>query len=322
MNRSATPLWGLDIGGTKIGMVVGDDTGRVCAAGRMSMDHQASPQTLLDQALGRLRSLAVGAGLETPVAVGIAAPGPQDPVRGRILEAPNLPRWHGFDLRDFMADRTGGPVGLMNDANASVLAEWYWGAARGADTAVFLTMSTGMGAGLITGGRLFEGPLGLAGEIGHVRLAEDGPVGFGKRGSVEGYLSGPGMLQVARAEILAFRQRGETCALVEQEDELTPERICQLARDHDPGALNVLDRAGEALGRLCAILVDILNPDTIVLGTIGTAHADLFIPRARRVIVREALPDAGAHVKLVPSGLSDRGNQTALAVARRALESV
>jgi len=313
-------LWGLDIGGTKIGLAVGDDTGRVLAASRLANDPGAPAESLLETALTRLERLAAEVGAASgPVALGIAAPGPQDPGQGRILEAPNMPRWQHFALRDFVADRVPSPVTLMNDANASALAEWYWGAAAGADTAVFLTMSTGLGAGLIVGGRLFEGPLGLAGEVGHVRLREDGPVGFGKRGSVEGYLSGPGMLQVARAEALAWRQRGDRSALVEEADGLTPERLCALARERDPGAVAVLDICGDALGRVCAVLVDLLNPDVIVLGTIGTAHPDLFIPRARAVIESEALPAAAAHVEIRPSGLTDRGNQAALAVAKRGL---
>jgi glucokinase len=313
-------LWGLDIGGTKIGLAVGDDTGRVLAASRLTNDPDTTAESLLESALAGLERLAAEAGASSgPVALGIAAPGPLDPAKGRILEAPNMPHWQHFDLRDFVADRVPCSVALMNDANASVLAEWYWGAARGTDTAVFLTMSTGLGGGLIVGGRLFEGPLGLAGEVGHLRLRDDGPVGFGKRGSVEGYLSGPGLLQVARGEVIAWRQRGERCALTEEADPLTPERLCDLAREGDPAAVAVINHCGHALGCVCAMLVDLLNPDVIVLGTIGTAHADLFIPRARAVIDKEALPAAAAHVDVRPSGLTDRGNQTALAVAKRRL---
>ncbi len=156
-----------------------------------------------------------------------------------------MPRWQHFPLVSWLQERADVPVAMMNDANASVLAEAYWGAAVGADTAIFLTMSTGMGAGLLLGGRVFEGPLALAGEIGHIRLRDDGPVGFGKRGSVEGYLSGPGMVQVAEAEARIYTQTGRTTALADEE--ITPPRLCTLARRGDPAAVAAMDRIGDAV---------------------------------------------------------------------------
>ncbi len=304
--------FGLDIGGTKLGLSLADELGRILASDRLPTDHAQSPESILAEALDRLTRLA---GENRPVALGVAAPGPLSYAKGCLLEVPNMPRWQHFPLVSWLGERAEAPVAMMNDANASVLAEACWGAARGADTAVFLTMSTGMGAGLLLGGRVFEGPLALAGEIGHLRLRDDGPVGFGKRGSVEGYLSGPGMVQVAEAEARIFTQTGRETAL--SEGPITPKRLCELARAGDPAAVSALDHIGDALGRLCALLIDLLNPDVIVMGTIGTAYPDLFVDRARAVIQREAIPQAAAHVRIVPSGLEDRGNQTAAAVAHR-----
>ncbi len=303
---------GLDIGGTKIGISVAAEDGTILASDRLPVDRSAAPEAVLTEALRRLEALQAHAG--AGAALGVACPGPLSYAEGKLLAVPNMPRWQFFELVAFLEQRVSVPVAMMNDANASVLAEWYWGAAQGADTAVFLTMSTGMGAGLLIGGRVFEGPLGLAGEIGHIRLHRDGPVGFGKRGSVEGYLSGPGMVQVAEAERMLCRQTGEETGLSVRE--ITPPTLCELARAGDPAAVRVLDRCGNELGRLCAVLVDLLNPDVIVLGTIGSAYPDLFIPRAEAVIAAEALPEAAAHVSVVPSGLPDRGNQTAAGVAR------
>ena len=303
-------LGGIDIGGTKIGVALGDDSGRVLASEEFPTDPDASPAALLQRALQRLRELG-----DAPAALGVACPGPVSYREARMLEVPNMPRWQGFELGRFLQEHAGCPAEFMNDANASVLAEHYWGAARDADSAVFLTMSTGMGAGLLLNGRVYEGSLALAGEIGHLRLREDGPVGFGKRGSVKGYLSGPGMVQVARAELLAFEQAGRSSTLVG--DELTPERICVEARAGDAAATAVLDRCGHELGRLCAWLVDLFNPDVLILGTIGSAHLDLFEPRLRAVLNVEALPAAAEHVEIRGSGLEQRGHQTALAVARR-----
>ena len=306
---------GLDIGGTKIGVALGRADGTIVASDRLDTAHGAAPDTLLDQALGMIRSMTAERGVN-PAALGMACPGPLSYAEGMLLEVPNMPGWQRFPIRSYVSERFGGPVAMMNDANASMLAEHLFGAAKDVENAVFLTMSTGMGAGLLLGGRIHEGPSALAGEVGHLRLREDGPVGFGKRGSVEGYLSGPGMLQLARAESLAIVQRGEESALTDPQ--LTVEKLCAFATGGDFGAVRVIDQVGHELGRLCAWLIDLLNPERIILGTIGSAWPDLFIPRAQRVIDEEAIAASAKCAEVVVSGLSDRGNQTAIAIALQA----
>lgn len=311
---SSRPLAALDIGGTKLGWALGTPAGEVLARGERPTRADAGPEEQLDAVLADLDVAARERG--RPSALGVACPGPFLQPEGRFLEVPNLPGWQGFGLRAFLEQRFDGPVAAHNDANAGVLAEWMWGAARRADTAVFLTMSTGMGAGLLLGGRLFEGPRGFAGETGHLRLSPDGPVGFGKRGSVEGYLSGPGMVQVAEGERLRAVQRGEATRLTEVA-RLTPKLVCDAARAGDAAAVAAIDIVGRRLGELCALLVDLLEPEVVVLGTIGSAYPDLFVDRARAVIDAEAIPFSGSRVAVVPSGLADRGNQSALALAAR-----
>ena len=317
-------LGGIDLGGTKIGISLGDRDGRILQQDRFATDHSRGPQDLLQESVERLRRLCVAHGLAGSAdlseleAVGMACPGPLDYAAGCLLEVPNVPGWQRFPLRSWLEEHLAPPSTFMNDANAGVLAEVLWGAAQGVSTAIFLTMSTGMGAGLYLDGRVFEGPRALAGEIGHVRLRDDGPVGFGKRGSVEGYLSGPGMVQVAEAECLRFVHAGLETQLAGAE--VTPRRICELAAAGDPAAVAVLDRCGFELGRLCAMLADILDPEVIVLGTIGSAWFDLWEPRAMAVVRAEALDGVASRMALRPSTLTDRGHQQALAVARRLLE--
>lgn len=306
-------LAAIDIGGTKLGWALGTPEGQVLASGKRPTDPCAAPEPALAAMLEDLAAAAAARG-ETPAAYGVAVPGPFLQPEGRFLEVPNLPGWHGFGLTEHLTAALGDvPFQARNDANAGALAEWRWGAGRGADTVLFLTMSTGMGAGFVLEGRLLEGPLGFAGEIGHLRLSADGPVGFGKRGSVEGYLSGPGMLQVAGQEILACIQTGTTTEL--SGVELSPRTLCEAAERGDSAATAAVARIATKLGELCALLTDLLNPDVIVVGTIGSAYPDLFLPTAMDVVRREALPRAAQHVRLVPSGLADRGNQSALAVA-------
>lgn len=318
MSGNEVLLAGLDIGGTKIGLSLGTTEGQLLAADQLVTDPERDAADLLGEAWGRSVRMAEALGRGVPAALGVAAPGPLSYREGRLLEVPNMPRWQHFPLQGWLDEHVPCPSAFMNDANAGVLAEALWGAARGADTAVFLTMSTGMGAGLWIGGKVHEGALALAGEVGHLRLATDGPVGFGKRGSVEGFCSGPGLVQLAHAERIRFTQLGRPTRLVEL-GELTPHDVCCLAAEGDAGALAAVDRAAAGLGQLCALLVDILNPDVIVLGTIGTAWFDLFEPRARRALEAEALAPAARHVAIRPSGLPARGDQAALAVAVRRL---
>lgn len=313
---TSTPLAGLDVGGTKIGIAIGEPGGRVLASDRIATDHARAPGDVLAEAVRRVLELCDERGLPRPAALGLAVPGPVSYREGRLLEVPNMPRWQRFALREWLDANAPCPAAFMNDANASVLAEAKWGAARDAASAIFLTMSTGMGAGLWLDGRVYEGPLALAGEVGHLRMRDDGPVGFGRRGSVEGYCSGPGIVQVAEAERLACAQQGVDTRLAGLHP-ITPQDVCRLALHGDAGALAVVERCGVELGRLCAMLVDLFNPDVIVLGTIGSAFFELWEPLARAGIDADALPAAADHVRIRPTGLEDRGNQTALAIAAR-----
>ena len=322
---AAPPLLGIDIGGTKIGLCIGTADGRVLASESIATDHAHAPEVILRACRERLLAMlarVVGADA-APVAVGASCPGPLDYPGGAFLDPPNMPRWHGFAIRDWLAANFACPTAFMNDANATALAEWKWGAARGVQTAIYLTMSTGMGAGLSINGNLYEGPLGLAGEIGRIRLRDDGPVGFAKRGSAEGFLSGPGMCQLAEQEALICIQRAEPSrlrAIVESGRTIGAQDLCAAAASGDSAALRVTDRLATELGRLCTILTDILNPDVIVLGTIGSAHPDLFIPGAMRHMLDEGVAAAAKHVRLVPSGLEHRGDQSALAIAARLVD--
>ena len=307
------PLLGaIDIGGTKLGWALGTKEGEVLVSGQRPTDPNAPPEPALAQLLDDLHAAAEDHG-RPPISYGFAVPGPFLQPEGRFLEVPNLPAWQGFGLVEHLRGVLDAPFVAGNDANAGALAEWRWGAGRGAESVVFLTMSTGMGAGMVLGGRVIDGPLGFAGEIGHIRLSLDGPVGFGKRGSVEGYLSGPGMVQVAQQEVIACTQAGSQTVLAE--GELTPIRLCEAAREKDLAALAAVERIAQKLGELCALLTDLLNPDVIVVGTIGSAYPDLFLGPAMEVVRREALQLAARHVRLVPSGLTDRGPQSALALA-------
>jgi glucokinase len=191
-----------------------------------------------------------------------------------------------------LADKFGCGVGLENDANAGALAEHRYGAGEGVRDLVFLTMGTGLGAGIIIDGRLYRGTSDLAGEIGHVRLTSGGPVGHNKAGSAEGWASGAGMAQTATQMLQAARGKGRRSALtdaLDHEGPVTARDVGQAAASGDAVAKQIVRASGRKLGMALAILVDILNPERIVIGGLAMRLGDLILGPAIDVMRREAL---------------------------------
>ncbi|WJH34017.1 ROK family protein [Paenibacillus sp. CC-CFT747] len=195
-----TILAGIDIGGTKCAVCLGRLTSDgVTVIGKQAYPTPSTPELAMESFIQGLETLALQHGVERFASIGISCGGPLDSRRGRILSPPNLPGWDDIDVITPLKERFGVPVAVQNDANAGALAEWKWGAGKGFSNVIFLTFGTGMGAGLILDGRLYSGTNDMAGEVGHMRLAEDGPVGFGKAGSFEGFCSGGGIAKLARS---------------------------------------------------------------------------------------------------------------------------
>ena len=180
---------------------------------------------------------------------------------------------------------------------------------------MFLTMGTGMGSGLIFDGRLYEGVSGNAGEVGHMRLAADGPVGYGKAGSFEGFCSGGGIAQVARRRVAGHL--GASALRAIPADKLTAREVGAAAEAGDALALDIWREVGERLGQALALFIDVLNPERIVIGSIYQRCEKFLAPTLRAVIAREALPDSARDCALVPAQLGDElGSCAAVAVAR------
>ncbi len=254
--------------------------------------------------------------------IGISCGGPLDSKRGIILSPPNLPGWDGIHIKEFFEERFGVETRLQNDANACAVAEWKWGAGRGTQNMVFVTFGTGFGAGLILDGRLYSGTHDCAGEIGHVRLTsgENDPVGYRKRGSVEGWCSGGGIAQTGAAYVRRELEKGETPLLWERagEDEanITAKLIGDLADEGDPLSIEIYRKVGEMFGRTCAIIIDLFDPEMIVAGGIFMRSSHLILPEAERVIDVEALAMTRTGVKIVPAGLGEEiGDYAALGIA-------
>lgn len=304
---------GFDIGGTKCAVVVGDEGGNL-------LYKNAFPTAGPIETLNKMFELADHCMNEySPVTLGISCGSPLDPVQGIIQSPPNLPGWDNVEIVRMAKERLGIPAVLCNDANACALAEWKYGAGRGSMNMVFLTFGTGMGAGIIADGKIYNGANGNAGEIGHVRLDRFGPVGYGKRGSVEGFASGGGIAQLGRTAATERLQCGKTTAYCKSYDELesvSAKTIALAANSGDETALSVYRLTAEMLGRTLSILVDILNPELIVIGSIFSRSENLLRDEMDRVMREECLPSTYSAVKVVPAMLGEKiGDLAALALA-------
>lgn len=301
-------LLGVDIGGTKCAVCAG----KVTREGAEVVEKIKFP-TRTDlgcaQALERLTDAAVTLGKKYPIrASGVSCGSPLDIKRGLIMEPPNLPSWKGVPIVDMLEKALGVPSAIRNDADACALAEYRWGAGRGSENMAFLTFGTGMGAGLVLNGKLYVGKSGTAGEVGHLRLREDGPVGYGKRGSFEGFCSGGGIAQLAeRAAEGDAKYAGMT---------LDAKTAAELAYAGDAKMRGVYDECARMLGRGLAVLADVLDLDVIVLGSIYVRSKELLYDGMMKSLREEALPYSLEGLKILPAQLGESlGDAAALAVA-------
>ena len=304
---------GIDIGGTKCA-VSRLRNGRVEETFRIPTGEFAPTFAALADA--------VASGGTRAAIFGISCGGPLDAERGVILSPPNLaPSWHGARMGELLTEKFGGRAYLMNDANACALAEWQFGAGRGCRHLVFLTSGTGMGAGIILNGRLYEGASGDAGEVGHLRLAHDGPVGFGKAGSFEGFCSGGGIARLAALRLESFGT--ERPAWISSEGKTTTRQIADAAKAGDSFALEILHEAGTRLGEALAVIIDMLNPERIILGGFYPHCRELFAPSMTEALTREALPHSLAACRILPAELGETiGSHGAIAVALHAIQKI
>ena len=300
---------GLDIGGTKCAVSAG-----ICTDGKIRIAaREAFPtaclhwQEVLTAFERHIRSFSSSLPDFELAGIGISCGGPLDSERGLVLSPPNLPGWDEVPVTEYFRERFAVPVHLQNDANACAWAEYRYGAGRGTRNMVFMTFGTGLGAGIIIQGRLYSGTNDNAGEIGHIRLAPDGPVGYNKAGSAEGFCSGAGIARLA--QIRAKEQGVET-------DIPDTKEIFAKVREGDRFFTAVFRESAEKLATILAYTIDILNPEVIVLGGVYMRNADLFLPVIEPVIAQEALPLAREVCRIVPAGLGEAvGDYAALAVA-------
>ena len=301
-------LIGLDIGGTTTAAVLGDRAGNVLDRAEFETEPERGFDAVFDDMCAHVEQICAKA--DDVAALSVSVGGPLDIARGILYSPPNLPGWDAVPLKDKLAERFGLPVHVEHDGNAGALAEWYFGAARGARNAVFLTMGTGLGAGLILNGDLYRGTTDMAGEVGHIRIAGGGPESYGKAGSWEAFCSGAGIPMLA-ALLFPGRWTHKLPAV---------EMLADAASDGHGPAGAVFRECARRLGEGLALLVDILNPEIIVIGSLAVRLGDLVLAPARDIVQREALPRAVEACRIVPAELGERlGDVASLCAAIRAL---
>jgi glucokinase len=251
--------------------------------------------------------------------IGISCGGPLNSKTGVIHSPPNLPGWDSIPIVEMIKDKMETPTFIQNDANACALAEWKFGAGKGCKNMVFLTFGTGLGAGLILDGRLYTGTNDSAGEVGHIRLADEGPTGFNKAGSFEGFCSGSGITKLAQLKAEEKLNKGKKLSYCDSYDELrgiTTFQLAKLANAGDEDALELFNISAMKLGAGLSIIIDILNPERIVIGSVYARNPQLFSAVANEIIQKEALQGAANVCKIVPAELGDNvGDIASLSVA-------
>ena len=302
MNKPINPkeypppyILGLDIGGTKTPLIWGTLNAEVVARDVIPTPAAADFETALqiicaaiDKFLGQLST----AGFRAPQAISISIGGPLNIEAGILHSPPHLANWGEAGLKKYITERYNLPVFVEHDGNAGALAEFYFGAGRGARNLIFLTMGTGLGAGLILNGAIYHGTTDSAGEVGHIRLSEEGPTEYGKVGSWEAFACGAGISKLAH-----LRNPGEFPPAI------TTAEIVQRALNGDSAALDIIHEVGTWMGKGLSILVDVLNPELIIIGTLGILLGDLVLAPAREILEKEALPISNRACKIIPAQL-------------------
>ena len=305
---ATTPILGIDLGGTKIDIACARLSGRVLAQQRIPTRPEDGPERGMERVLEAADEVLDQAGVARVelTALGMSVPGPWDRQAGTFLELPNLSSWSGFPVRRRLEDHFSIPVHMDNDANAAALAEWKFGAGKGCRNLIYLTMSTGIGGGLILDGRLYRGQNYNAGEAGHQIIVPEGAIcGCGMKGHLEGLCSGSGVARRLREIVtpessMMWQMAGGDPA------NLSAEILVDAVRRGDVQAGEFFQQTLEELSTGLANLIFILNPEMIILGTIVARNPDLYLEPLDRLVRRKVWEILTAGLRIVPAQLTDR----------------
>ena len=307
-------ILGIDIGGTKCAVSLGRTDGKILVRKAIATeaDHRSPLGTL--EVLATIANGLISSAKDAlpPTGVGISCGGPLDSRAGVIHSPPNMPEWKSVPVRAFFEKALKLPVRVENDANATALAEWRYGAGKGTQNFIFLTMGTGIGGGLILDGRLYRGTNDLAGEIGHQTILMNGPLcGCGKRGCLEALASGPASARLARESMVYGRHKRVLALAGGKPGDITAEHVVAAANEGDPFACQILEEAGTYMGLGIANVIQMLNPERIALGTIAVHAGDNILKPIRAAVAEYAWKRSADVCDIVPAALGDQAQDLA-----------
>lgn len=292
---------GIDIGGTKIAIVLASENCKILKKIKFQTYEQFSDN--LKKIEYEIHKI-VSSNIVKISAIGISAGGPLDSEKGIFIAPPHLPNWHNINIKEILEKEFNIPTFLENDANACALAEYYYGNGRSSKNFAFLTFGTGLGVGLIFNGKLYRGSNNQAGELGHVRISDDGPLCFGKKGCVESFCSGAGISLL--------------------HEELTGEKVSakvifdRAEKEYDKASINTVRISSEKLGLTLSILIDLLSLDRIVIGSIYSRSQKIIDKYMREILNKEILEINRGLCKIEPSYLNENlGDIAAIMVAKQ-----
>jgi glucokinase len=296
-------LIGIDLGGTKIRSMAFDPHLNVLGEDYRETEAHLGRDAVIERMTESARAAAGGRPI---LAAGVSTPGPSNPKLGIVTTPPNLPGWHNVHLAEAISKKLGVPAWLENDANAAALAEHKVGAGKGLSHMILVTLGTGIGGGLVLDGRLYHGASGGAGEIGHIRIVEDGPAcGCGARGCLEAVASGIALGREAVA--LALREPSGILAKLSAEAGEEPDaRLLGDAADAgDEAADMIIRKAGRHLGAGLRSLVNLFDPEMIVIGGSLRRFGERYLGEAMAVVDRDAFKQHLSDVRIVEAELGD-----------------
>lgn len=294
LDRSAGVAVGIDFGKRHLAVAASDLSHTILAESWREMPEDYDAHSGLDGAADLIEEVLGSAEVDRDavIGVGLGMPGPINLATGTIGSSAILPGWVGVQVADQMSHRLGLPVLVDNDANLGALSELHWGAGRGSSNLAYLKVATGIGAGLVIGGRLFRGSGGTAGEIGHTMIDESGPIcRCGSRGCLETLAAGPAIVELLRPSL---------------GDGLTAEAVLERAANGDPGCRRAIGDAGRYIGSALADLCNLVNPERIVVGGSIGVSGDVLLDPMRDALRHRAIPSAREDVEIVPSALGHR----------------
>lgn len=301
---------GLDIGGTKCSVIVADiNDDSIKFLFKQSIptvsDYKIVMHTLLCICEKCIEDFNID---NKTLKMGISCGGPLNPKTGDILNPPNLMQWN-FNIVKLIKDYLGDCVNvkLMNDADACAVAEWKYGAGKNYNNLIFLTFGTGLGAGLILDGKLYQGTNGFAGEVGHIRLCDNGPVGYGKAGSFEGFCSGGGIRQIAIERAKQIAENGGKASYQNGNiEEITTKDVALSCENGNKDALEIMQYVGRHFGKGLSILIDLLNPEAIIAGSVFARAGKFMVEEMQNEINKEALEYAKNVCVVLPAKLGEQ----------------